>query len=122
MVTMTKSKLRQEGWKRTPCNEWDEGEFQLEPRWIREEGQTAADGVGRALIYATRRAVAGVDGQQQRVENQRKRQIEHGQVAPCGIPHIPFHARIILISVAPAQNSATDDAAAAASRHAIRRR
>ena len=58
--------------------------------------------------------MTGINGQQQRVENQRKRQIDHGEIAPCGIANVPLYAGVVLIPVALPGDGAADNAAAAA--------
>jgi hypothetical protein len=55
-----------------------------------------------------------VERQQQRIKHQRKWQIEDRDVAPCRVPNIPLHARIVLISVSLPWDGTTNNAAASA--------
>lgn len=55
-----------------------------------------------------------IERQQQRIKHQRKWQIEDRDVAPCRVPNIPLHARIVLISVSLPWDGTTNNAAASA--------
>lgn len=108
--------IRQEWQEENTLHEWDEGEFQLEPPWIPKRVRPRPmNGMSDSLLV---RSVVNVEREQQGIKHQRKWQVKDGDVAPRGVPDIPLHARIVLVSVPlPWDSSANNTAASAQQAH-----